>query len=107
MLLVILMVFQWYKTSPLDCNDSRPLREPCQSDILYTWSPLIGVSSLLVLTVFLHNWLVVFSLTRNLKDDLNPQPFTRIGSKVVLGLLDTSGTSTISKGSTLVSYVYP
>lgn len=68
---------------------------------------------LLVLVVFLHNWVLVLSITKSLRSKMNPQPFTRIGSRVVLGLLDTShgegggGSSTLSKGSTLVSYVYP
>ena len=82
-------------------------------DILYLWAPLIGVAVLMVLLVFLHNWVLVLHVVKSLRMKMNPQPFTRIGSRVVLGLLDSShgdhsgGSSTLSKGSTLVSYVYP
>merc|ERR1712215_95752 len=108
----ILLVYLWYEGSPITCKPPRPSAGVCQSDILYMWAPIIGVGTLLVLLVFLHNWVLVVHVTRSLKSKLNPQPFTRIGSRVVLGLLDTShgdrsGGSTLSRGSTLVSYVYP
>merc|ERR1719495_1172170 len=100
----ILLVYQWYE----GCTTSV-----CQRNILYSWAPIIGATLVLILIVFLHNWLLLLSITKSLRSKMNPQPFTRIGSRVVLGLLDTShgdgggGSSTLSKGSTLVSYVYP
>merc|ERR1719153_805525 len=99
----ILLVYQWYE----GCT-----RSVCQRNILYSWAPIIGATLVLILIVFLHNWLLLLSITKSLRSKMNPQPFTRIGSRVVLGLLDTShgdgggGSSTLSKGSTLVSYVY-
>jgi len=100
----ILLVYEWYE------GCSTPV---CQRDILHSWAPIIGVTTLLLLLVLLHNWFLLLTITKNLWSKMNPQPFTRIGSRVVLGLLDTShgdaggGSSTLSKGSTLVSYVYP
>ena len=109
----ILLVYLWYEVSPSSCTDPRPSSGVCQSDILYIWAPLIGATTLLVLVLFLHNWVLVMNMTKSLRKKMNPQPFTRIGSRVVLGLLDTShsdesgGSSTLSKNSSLVSYVYP
>jgi len=100
----ILLVYEWYE----GCSSTV-----CQEDILHSWAPIIGVTTLLLLLVLLHNWFLLLTITKNLWSKMNPQPFTRIGSRVVLGLLDTShgdaggGSSTLSKGSTLVSYVYP
>ena len=97
-------MYEWYE------GCSTPV---CQEDILHSWAPIIGVTTLLLLLVLLHNWFLLLTITKNLRSKMNPQPFTRIGSRVVLGLLDTShgdaggGSSTLSKGSTLVSYVYP
>ena len=109
----ILLVYAWHELSPSTCTEPRPSSGLCQSDILHIWAPLIGVVVLLVLVVFLHNWVLIMNVAKSLRKKMNPQPFTRIGSRVVLGLLDTShgehsgGSSTLSKGSTLVSYVYP
>ena len=109
----ILLVYLWHELSPSTCTDPRPSSGVCQPEILHIWAPLIGVAVLLVLVVLLHNWVLVMNVAKSLRKKMNPQPFTRIGSRVVLGLLDTShgehsgGSSTLSKGSTLVSYVYP
>eukprot|EP00092_Neocalanus_flemingeri_P018494 GFUD01020014.1.p1 GENE.GFUD01020014.1~~GFUD01020014.1.p1 ORF type:complete len:228 (-),score=28.60 GFUD01020014.1:98-781(-) len=109
----IALVYLWYEASPSTCPEPRPSSGVCQEDILNLWAPLIGVATLLVLLVFLHNWVIILHLAKLLRKKMNPQPFTRIGSRVVLGLEDTShgehsgGSSTLSKGSTLVSYIYP
>ena len=109
----IILVYLWQEAAPSTCTNPRTSSGVCQVDILHLWAPLIGVAVLMVLLVFLHNWVLVFHVVKSLRKKMNPQPFTRIGSRVVLGLLDTShgdhsgGSSTLSKDSTLVSYVYP
>ena len=105
----IFLVYLWYEVSPSSCTISAP----CKADILYIWAPVFGVAALIILILFLHNWVVIMKLSKSLRQKMNPEPFTRIGSRVVLGLLDTShegrsgASSTLSKGSTLVGYVYP
>ena len=105
-------VYIWYLESP-PCSQSEDQRTLCQDDLLYTVLP--GVASLLlaVLLVSLHNWVLVVHVTKSMRKMLNPEPFVRIGSRIVLGLEDTShgeqstNSSTLSKSSTLFSYVYP
>jgi len=43
----------------------------------------------IVLVLSLHNWFIILRLASSLKDKMRPTSFTRIGSRVVLGLLDT------------------
>lgn len=102
----------WYEDSP-ECSESREQFKLCKDDLLYSVLPVIGSLLLLVLVISLHNWVLILHVTKSMRKKLNPQPFVRIGSRIVLGLQDTShgdtGTesSTLSKSSTLISYVYP
>merc|ERR1719495_2923747 len=59
----ILLVYQWYE----GCNTSV-----CQRAILYSWAPIIGATLALILIVFLHNWLLLLSITKSLRSKMNP-----------------------------------
>ena len=105
-------VYIWYEDSP-SCSESEAKFKFCQEDILYSLLPVICCLLLLVLLISLHNWVLLLHLTKSLRSKLNPSPFVMIGSRIVLGLQDTShgeqsrSNSTLSKSSTLISYVYP
>ena len=105
-------VYIWYLESP-QCSQSEAERELCQDDLLYSVLPGVTCLLLVVLLVSLHNWVLVVHVTKSMRKMLNPEPFVRIGSRIVLGLEDTShgeqstNSSTLSKSSTLFSYVYP
>ena len=105
-------VYIWYEDSP-SCSESEAKFKFCQEDILYNLLPVICCLLLLVLLISLHNWVLLLHLTKSLRSKLNPSPFVMIGSRIVLGLQDTShgeqsrSNSTLSKSSTLISYVYP
>jgi len=80
---------------------------------LNLWAPLTAVMAVFILIASLHNWLVLLRLASSLKEKMKPPAFTRIGSRVVLGLLDTSHgdsetkSSTVGRSSTLVGRVTP
>ena len=105
------LVYLWYDSAPR-CSIENDLLKWCQDDILYFWSPVIGVVLLAVLIISLHNWFLMLHVAKSMKDKLNPQPFVRIGSRIVFGLQPTSHGddstqySTLSKSSTLFSYGY-
>ena len=105
-------LYLWYLDSP-PCSQSEDQRKLCQDDILYSVMPGLPCLLVTVLLVSLHNWVLVVHVTKSMRKMLNPEPFVRIGPRIVLGLEDTShgelstNSSTLSKSSTLFSYVYP
>lgn len=116
----IVLIYVWYESAPLICGN-RPssnlysfgLNSICREDILNLWAPLTAFFAVFILAVSLHNWLVLLRLASSLKEKMKPPSFTRIGSRVVLGLLDTSHgdsetkSSTVGRSSTLVGRVTP
>ena len=106
---VLWIVYLWYDGAQ-DCDENK-LQQWCRQDIVYLWSPLICVMILLFLLLSLHNWILVVQVARGMKKKLTPQPFLRIGSRIVLGLQPTSHgdssthSSTLSKSSTLFTYM--
>ena len=102
------IVYLWYDEAP-DC-DENILQQWCKQEILYFWSPSISFLTFLLLVIFLHNWILVVQVAKGMKKRLTPQPFLRIGSRIVLGLEPTSHgdnstqSSTLSKSSTLFTY---
>ena len=106
---VMWIVYVWYDRAP-DCEDNI-FQQWCKQDIVYFWSPLIGFLILLILMISLHNWILVVQVAKGMKNKLTPQPFLRIGSRIVLGLEHTSHgdnstqSSTLSKSSTLFTYM--
>jgi len=117
----IVLVYMWYEGAPPVCTLAPPrppvsshwLPTVCQGDILRLWAPLAGVLTVIVLVLSLHNWFIILRLASSLKDKMRPTSFTRIGSRVVLGLLDTShgdhsgSSSSLGRGTSLVGRVTP
>jgi len=111
----IVLIYLWHESAPASCEDppSFGISSICQEDILNLWAPLTAVIAAFTLAVSLHNWLVLLRLASSLKEKMQPPAFTRIGSRVVLGLLDTSHgdsetkSSTVGRSSTLVGRVTP
>ena len=107
--LAISLVYLWFERSP-ECSNILEDGSYCQDDILYFWSPLIGFSTVVALSICLINWMIMLNVTRSMKNKLNPEPFLRLGSRIVFGLQHTSHSegstkySTLSKNSTLFSY---
>ncbi len=107
---VMWVVYLWYDGAP-EC-DEHISKQWCKQDIVYLWSPLISVIILLSLIISLHNWILVVQVAKGMKNKLTPQPFLRIGSRIVLGLEPTSHgdnstqSSTLSKSSTLFTYMW-
>ena len=106
-------MFIWYDQAPqcqMEIVDF--VQRWCKDDILYFWSPLLGSIMLTLLMISLHNWVLLLHVAKSMKEKLNPEPFVRIGSRIVLGLEHTSHRgdstqfSTLSKSSTLFSYGY-
>jgi len=81
---VIVFLYLWYDKAPEECSSTFP--SICKSQILSLWVPLVSVASVIILLIFLHNWVVVLRVTLSLRRKLSPLPFTRIGDKIVLGL---------------------
>jgi len=108
----ILALYTWWEAAPA-CSGTRPGPTACREDIAKVWAPVLGGCLLLLLLILLHSWFLVLHVAAALEKKMNPQPFVRLGSRVVWGLLDTSkgenssAGGSLSKGSTLVSYVYP
>ena len=106
---VMWIVYLWYEGAP-GCDENISQRW-CKQDIVYFWSPLISFMVLLILMTSLHNWILVVQVAKGMKNKLTPQPFLRIGSRIVLGLEHTSHgdnstqSSTLSKSSTLFTYM--
>ena len=109
----ISLMFIWYDQAPqcqMEIVDF--VQRWCKDDILYFWSPLLGSILLTLLMISLHNWVLLLHVAKSMKEKLNPEPFVRIGSRIVLGLEHTSHRgdstqfSTLSKSSTLFSYGY-
>merc|ERR1712080_744663 len=112
----IVLVYIWYEGAPPTCPappSPHWLPPVCQYDILRLWAPLAGVLTVIVLLLSLHNWIIILRLASSLKDKMRPASFTRIGSRVVLGLLDTSHgdysltSSSLGVGPSLVGRVTP
>ena len=106
-------MFIWYDQAPKCQLQLQDVVERwCKDDILYFWSPLLGSILLILLVISLHNWILILHVAKSMKEKLNPEPFVRIGSRIVLGLEHTSHGgdstqfSTLSKSSTLFSYGY-
>jgi len=82
----IYCLFTWYTLT--DSNN-----------ILHIYIPIISIFAVGLLCLCLHHWFKIMNLCFKIRDRVKVEPFTRVGDRIVLGLVDPSVYSISNVGS--------